>query len=815
MNKLQDMKRLFFFSLLLLCLKLQSQDQTNPYQTPSADLVDLVNAPPSPSVLFTRNGGWMIIQQRQAMMDIADLAQPELRIGGLRINPATFSQSRIPFIVSLKLKESRSGREYDLEGLPENPKFSFVRLSPDEQKLAFIHQSAQGNELWVADLKTRKTKRWSNVFINSSTGNPYQWVHGAEILAKAVREGKQPPRENPVPPGPVIQETEGVAAPAATFQDLLKNPFDEALFEYYCSVDLVRISAEGTLPVSRDLIAGRFDLSPDKKYILLHRIKKPFSYLVPYSRFATQIEILDLSGKTVRILADNPPDEVRPRGFDAASRLPRNFQWRDDLPATICWVQALDEGDPKKKVEFRDALQQLEAPFSGSPLTLYQSGMRLQDVYWSDKYLAFAREGLFATRQILIKKFNPFLPDLAPDTLFAYSSQDAYNDPGEPVLAENQYHRQVVMTNPAKNLIYTIGKGASPDGDMPFLSSFDLKSKKQEILWRCKAPYYEYPVHVIDLQEGSFITSRESQTENPNYYLRNYKGLNPTALTSFPNPQPQLANLKKEKIEYQRADGLNLTAVLYTPKGYDKTKSGPLPVLMWAYPREYKSASDAAQVRGSKYSFTRITYGSPVFWALRGYAVMDQTEMPIVGSGDEEPNDTYIDQLVKNAEAAVEKISSMGIGDKNRIGVGGHSYGAFMTANLLAHSDLFAAGIARSGAYNRTLTPFGFQNEQRSFWEAPEVYHAMSPFSHADKIKEPILLIHGEADNNTGTFPMQSERLFHAIKENGGTARLVMLPHESHGYAAKESIYHMLYEMDQWLEKNVKNAGVKSTKPKS
>lgn len=809
------MKRLFFFWFLLVCLGLQAQDQPTQYQSPSADLMDLVNAPPSPAVLFTRNGDWMIIQQRQAMMDIADLAQPELRIGGLRINPATYSQSRIPFIVSLKLKQSRSGTEYDIKGLPVNPKISFVRLSPDEQKLAFVNQSGQGNELWVADLKTRTATPWGNVLLNSTTGNPYQWINGSEILAKAVREGKQPPRENPVPAGPVIQETEGQAAPAATFQDLLKNPFDEALFEFYCSVDLVRINVSGTTPITRDLIVGRYDLSPDKRYILLQRIIKPFSYLVPYTRFATQVEILDLTGKSVRLLADNPLDEVRPKGFDAASRNPRNFQWRDDLGSAISWVQALDEGDPKKKVEFRDALLQLEAPFSGSPLTLYQSGMRLQEVYWSDKYLAFAREGMFATRQVLVKKFNPFLPDLRPDTLFAFSSQDAYNDPGELVMATNHYDRQVVWSDPAKTKVYTISKGASPDGDMPFLASFDLKTKKQEILWRCKAPYYEYPVQVIDLQQGTFITSRESQTENPNYYLRNYKGLNPTALTSFPNPQPQLAGINKEKIQYQRADGLNLTAVLYTPKGYDKNKSGPLPVLMWAYPREYKSAGDAAQVRGSKYSFTRIGSGSPVFWALRGYAVMDQTEMPIVGSGDDEPNDTYIRQLVQNAEAAVEKISTMGVGDKTRIGVGGHSYGAFMTANLLAHSDLFRAGIARSGAYNRTLTPFGFQNEQRSFWEAPEVYLAMSPFAHADKINEPILLIHGEADNNTGTFPMQSERLFHAIKGNGGTARLVMLPHESHGYAAKESIYHMLYEMDSWLEKNVKNAGSKSTKPKS
>lgn len=129
-----------------------------------------------------------------------------------------------------------------------------------------------------------------------------------------------------------------------------------------------------------------------------------------------------------------------------------------------------------------------------------------------------------------------------------------------------------------------------------------------------------------------------------------------------------------------------------------------------------------------------------------------------------------------------------------------------MTANLLAHSDLFRAGIARSGAYNRTLTPFGFQSERRTFWEAPEMYAKVSPFWYADKIKEPILLIHGEADNNQGTFPIQSERMFAAIRGNGGTARLVMLPLEAHGYAAKESTEHTLFEMVQWFDKWVKNA---------
>jgi len=812
------MKRLIFVCMLLSCLRLNSQDNTAAsaaYKLPPKEILDLASAPPAPTVLINQTGEWMVIQQKNAFFDLADLAQSELKIGGVRINPAAYAQSRVPFIVSLKLKNLKNGSEYEIKGMPVKPKISFVRYSPNEQKIAFLHQSSAGNELWVVDMATRSASRWTDVLINSALGDPFHWLDNDHLIAKVVRKGYLPPNPNAVPSGPTIQETEGVAAPAATYQDLLKNNDDGLQFEHYCTIDLCKVSKSGVFAISRNLLISQYDISPDKKYLLLTKLKKPYSFQVPYFRFASQIEVIDLQGKSVRILADNPADEVRPKGFDATNKFPRGFQWRDDLPSTIAWVQALDEGDPKKAVEFRDALMQIHAPFSGSPITIYQSGMRLSAVYWSDAHLAVVKEGMFSTRQVLLKKFNPYLPSLKPDTLFSYSSQDAYRDPGNLVMTKNEYGRSIVLTDPGKIKLYTISQGATAEGNMPYLGALDLKTKTQDILWRCKAPYYEYPVQVIDIQSGTFITSRESVTDNPNFYLRNYKGLNPTALTNFPNPQPQLNGIKKEKIQYQRSDGLQLTATLYTPKGYDKIKDGPLPVMMWAYPLEYKSASDAGQVRGSKYMFTRVSSGSPLFWVLRGYAVMDQTEMPIVGEGDEEPNNTYIPQLVQNAEAAVNKIVDLGIGDRNRIGIGGHSYGAFMTANLLAHSDLFKAGIARSGAYNRTLTPFGFQNEQRSFWEAPEVYLAMSPFANAHKINEPVLLIHGEADNNSGTFPIQSERLFSAIKGNGGVARLVMLPYESHGYAAKESVLHMLYEMDQWLEKNVKYPQNKSQKPKS
>ena len=807
-------KKFYLVFACLVCIQLIiAQDTQTTYQLPPKDIVDLATAPPLPTVVFTENGETMLLLQRNAFMEIADLALPELRIAGIRINPKFFAQSRVPFTNSITKKDAKTGKETLIQGLPSNPKISFVRYSPSETKFAFIHQGSNGNELWVGDLSTASAKKWSELAINSTLGNPYHWYDDNNIIIKTVRTQVLPPVVSELPLGPNVQETDGTAAPAATYQDLLKTASDGVQFEYYCTADLCRINENGVTHLVKNRIISSFDLSPDLNHLLIQSIKKPFSYLVPYSRFASEIEILNVASKEIKSLISLPSDEVRPKGFDATTKNPREFHWRDDEAATLAWIQALDEGDPKKKVEYRDALLSLNSPFTSDPVTIYKSTLRMMEIFWSTDQLAIIEEGLFSNRQTLIKKFNPSNPLNEADTLFSFSADDEYHHPGNLVMKLNKYKRPAVLTNGKE--IYTVSPGASPDGNMPFLASYNLTDSKQKIVWRCQAPYYEMPVKILDIEKGSFITSRESIHESPNYYLKNFKLNQSAAITKFPDPQSQMAGVNKEKIQYTREDGINLTAVLYTPKGYNKIKDGPLPVMMWAYPREYKSAADAAQVRGSKYTYTRVGSGSPLFWVLRGYAVMDQTEMPIVGVGDEEPNDTYVKQLVQNAEAAVNKVVSLGVGDRSRIGVGGHSYGAFMTANLLAHSDLFKAGIARSGAYNRTLTPFGFQREQRTYWEAPDVYNAMSPFMNANKINEPILLIHGEADNNSGTFPIQSERLYSAIKGNGGNARLVMLPFESHGYAAKESVLHTLFEMDNWLENNVKYPGRNSKKPKS
>jgi dipeptidyl aminopeptidase/acylaminoacyl peptidase len=706
----------------------------------------------------------------------------------------------------LKIKKTATGEEIQVTGLPSPAKMSGFTFSLDERYLAFTQTEAKGISLWMVDLSTHTAKALTGPILNQVLGNSMAWLADNSLLIKAVNPARGKVPSAPVAPaGPTIQETSGKAAPSRTYQDLLANPHDEALFAYFMDSQLMRIALDGSsTAVGKPAMIKSMLLSPDKNYLLVESIQKPFSYLVPADRFPYTVDVWNSQGALLKTLAQLPLDEVRPTGFDATVSGIRNVNWRADAPATLYWAEAQDKGDPKIKVAERDIVFTLMAPFTGEKQKLVGTSLRFGGISWSDDSFALLSERWSASRTEKVSVFQPGVPSQAPRTIIERSSDDLYNDPGSPVLVDNAYGRKVLQRN--GNLVFMTSEGGSPEGSMPFLSTFNTSTKEQKILWRSQAPYYERVTKVLDKEGSQLITLKESTDMSPNYWLVNTKKrVAPKQLTAFADPYPTLKGIKKQLITYPRKDGLNLSAVLYTPEGYEPARDGRLPVLMWAYPREYKSAADAAQVRGSKYTFTRLSWGSPLYWVTRGYAIMDQTEMPIVGEGELEPNDFFIEQLVANAEAAINKVVEMGVGDRSRIAVGGHSYGAFMTANLLSHTQLFAAGIARSGAYNRTLTPFGFQYEQRSYWEAPEVYFNMSPFSFADQVKTPILLIHGEADNNSGTFPIQSERYYNALKGHGATTRLVLLPHESHGYAAKESILHTLWEMDSWLEKYVKN----------
>jgi dipeptidyl aminopeptidase/acylaminoacyl peptidase len=793
-------------SLYALNMSVFAQTPTNlPYQSAPAPLDKVMNAPYLPVFSLSPDGQHFLLLEQQTWPDLAYLAEPELRLAGLRFNPNNFAPSRNGAYTHVTLQTIEKTTPREINGLPSNANMTNLAWSPNGKYVAFSNTQPEGIELWLIDITTAQAKRLSNVYLNKTLGSPCTWTPDSQaVICRAPAGRLKKPALQALPTGPVVMESLGKAAPGRTYQDLLKSPQDEALFNYYLDSQLWRVELNGKAQkLGAPGLITDFQSSPDGHWLLVEQLHKPFSYFFPYYRFPVRTEVWNQDSPEKRLVADLPLANEIPIARDAARLGRREIVWREDCPATLFWVEALDKGDPEQKVEFRDRLWQWSAPFHQEPQKLMDLPDRFNEIYWKNNDLALVYSYWYQKRRQEIWHLQPGKGQ--SKKLQTFSSEDRYANPGSPLQERTAHGHWVLMTAADGKTLFLRGNGASPEGDRPFLDTWNPFTDERQRLWRSEAPNYEQVVQVLDPVQMKVLTRRESPEKPPNYILHDFKTKKEQALTAFAHPVPELAQVHKEIIEYTRADGVKLNATLYLPAGYTKAQ-GPLPTVFWAYPREFKSADAAGQVQGSPYSFTRIMPSSPLVFLTQGYAVVDHPAMPIIGEGEQQPNDTYVKQLVSSAQAAVDKVVEMGVADRKRLAIGGHSYGAFMTANLLVHSDLFRAGIARSGAYNRTLTPFGFQSEERNFWQAPEVYNTMSPLMHADKITEPLLLIHGQADNNSGTFPMQSEYFYQALKGLGAPVRMVLLPYESHGYQAKESLNHMLWEMVSWLDTHVKNA---------
>lgn len=785
------------------------------YRQPPAPIAQILDADPTPSVSTSPDHEWLLLLERKNLPSIAEVAGPELRLAGERISPRTNDRTRERGYDGLCLRSISGDTERAIE-TPGGGRIGDVDWSDDAAHIAFTVTSDSGVALWVADVATGESRAVTRPVLNGTTGTPCQWLNaGSFVCRMVVADRGAPPPTPEVPVGPIIQESKGRAAPNRTYEDLLASPHDEALFDYYFTSQVALVSLDGEVePLGAPGVHTAADPSPDGRYLFVEVVHRPYSYIVPINRFPVRMEIWDASGGggVVKKLADRPLQEAVPTAFDAVAIGPRRVSWRSDVPATLTWTEALDGGDPAREASKRDRLQALAAPFSGAPVTLLEVASRVRNVTWAGAKLALVEENWWKTRQTRSWIIDPSRPGAAARKLFDRQSEDRYADPGDFITAPGPLGTSVLVTTEDGSSAFLRGQGASPEGDRPFLDRIELATGKTTRLWRSEAPYYEQVVALLDHDGERIITRRESVKDVPNYFVRDLtseKGAL-TQLTAFDDPAPQFAGVTSQLIRYKRADGVDLSATLYLPAGYD-TSEGPLPFLFWAYPREFKSAKAAAQTVGSPYRFTRPSGSSHLFVLTQGYGVLDGPTMPIIGEGGDRPNDSFVKQLVSSAAAAVDEVVRLGVADRNRIAIGGHSYGAFMTANLLAHSRLFQAGIARSGAYNRSLTPFGFQREERTYWKALDVYTRMSPFTYADSVEAPILLIHGMADDNSGTFPVQSERYYAALKGNGATVRYVQLPAEAHGYRARESVGHTLWEMVSWLDRYVKKAEVPTT----
>lgn len=778
-----------------------------PYRKPPAAIVKILEAPPTPSVSLNPTRTTMVLVARENLPPVADLARPMLRLAGSRIDPGNNGPHGPRRLIGMSIKpvaDGVSGRQVKVE-LPADCDISMPSWSPDGTRFAFTNTKADGIELWVCDAATGKARALTAPTLNAVGGASFRWMPDSRRLLCRFVPAKRAtaPQRPAAPTGPVVQESSGRTAPVRTYQDLLQDAHDEALFDHYFAAQLAYVdTASGERrDIGTPAIYSGVDPSPDGRLLLVSRTVKPYSYLVTAGSFPEIIEVWDASGRVVKEVVKVPLREEIP--IQGVQKGPRDIEWIDTAASSLIWTEALDEGDPKKKVPHRDRMLTWAAPFGDAPMEVLKLEHRASGLMWLQTP-GYALVAEYDRDRRWARTWHYEIgaaTDRGPRLIWDRSVNDRYNDPGRPLTTRLPNGRSAVRVTPDGS-VYLTGQGATPDGDRPFLDRMALGNFETARLWRCEGETFESVVDVLADDASTILTSYETPKDPPNYCRRSLADNTRVAITDFKDPAPELRNARKELVKYKRPDGVDLSATLYLPPGY---KEGTrLPLFVWAYPQEFNDAGTAGQVSGSPHRFTQVGGISHLFLLLAGYAILDGATMPVIGD-PETMNDTFVEQIVAAAKAAIDKADEMGVADRTRVAVGGHSYGAFMTANLLAHCDLFRAGIARSGAYNRTLTPFGFQGERRTYWEAVETYTKLSPFTYAHKINEPLLMIHGVLDSNPGTFPIQSERLYHAVKGHGGTARLVMLPYESHGYQARESVYHTLAEMIDWLDRHVKS----------
>ncbi len=802
-----------FIAVLFTTGKALAQENLK-YQKPPKEIMTLVDYEKIPVVKMDTKKEYMVLIYSDTYKTLESLYQPEIKLAGMRLNPVTNIAVDQDYQNNIKVRKvsvegEAASEPIQVKGLPQNPKIANIQYSPDETLLAFTITTSKGVELWILDIATAQAKKVTEAIVNASLDAPFCWLKDSKSLIVTLLPKERKPLlddKMDLPTGPIVSVSEGREAQNRTFPDLLKNTRDEENFETMCSSELHIVNIDGgdKFFMKSALYYGE-SISPDGKYVMITKIERPYSYLVPLFKFPQKSTVYDLEGNLVKVVNEVPLSETTPKGFSSTRTGKRNMNWRADKPATLYYVEALDGGDQAQKAEFRDELFEWSAPFTASPVSLAKIPQRAGRIFWGDATHAIFSDSWYGTRNTKTYLFNPSDPASKPIIISDRNSQDAYSDPGKFFMTRNEFGKDVITIN--KDNVYLIGDGYTKDGQFPFIDELNLKTLKTKRLYvSAYTDKMEELLSIEDLKKGTILIRIQSKNEFPNYYFRNIrkKGDNLTQLTFFKNPFESIENIHKEVIKYKRNDGIDLSGILYLPARYDMNKKEKMPMLIWAYPQEFKDANSASQSTSNPNKFTSPYYGSFVYWVTRGYVVLDNAAFPILGEGTAEPNDTFIEQLVANAQAAIDAVDKLGYIDRKKVAIGGHSYGAFMTANLLTHSNLFACGIARSGAYNRTLTPFGFQNEQRNYWDVPGVYTIMSPFMNADKMKTPLLLVHGEADDNPGTFTLQTERYFQALKGLGAPARMVILPKEAHSYEAKENILHLLWEQDRFLEKYLK-----------
>lgn len=787
--------------VLSITTPLQAQ-QISGYQKPAQDIQDLINESAERKTIINNTGDYIVILERNTFTAINNLRQAAFKLAGERLD-SKGNNLKLDYYTSVSIKNLEYNQDIKLNGLPASYKITEVSFSPDQTQIAFCLESTGGLELWSASLADKSAKKLSDLPLNGAYGRIYQWASdGQSILAKFKSPGAA---ANKSTLSPIVYESPQRALDTKLSPYLLQNIEDEDLFDQYFTAQLKTIFLNGNVVnFANPAIYKRFDFSPDGSMVMTETVERPYSYVVGIEKFPFSTIIHDKYGALVKHLSTTPLQDNLPIGFDAVTTSKRDFQWRNDKPNTYIWVEAQDQGNPNYRVSIRDIVYMQDMD-DKKPVKLTECYLRFKNIIWGDDQIAIVTERWWKTRterRVFIKPANASYRVNLWDRYY----EDNYSDPGYFLTTKNDYNRDVLMLesgsfrklDPSNVNIFSIARGASSNGDRPFVLKFNVKTKLTDTIFRSRAPYYEYPLHYNN-NSGRLIYSKESFLQPANYYYQNVKSKKEYQLSDFDNPYTPLNGVKKRMLSYKRTDGLKLSSALYLPKDYS-TATGKIPVIMWAVPKEYKTAAAAAVVKGSPFQNPVLSWQSPVYWATQGYAVVE-LDMPIVGESNDMPNDSFLDQIKQNAVAAINELAKLQIADRDRVIIGGDGYGAFLVANMLSHHrGYFVTGIGINGFYDTALTPFGFGQEERTYWEATELYKTFSPFNLADRLRTPILMVHSNDDERLEMQSQQSKLYFAALKANAIPSKLVLLPNESHKIQSKESIMHTFWEMDNWIK---------------
>ncbi len=807
------MKQTIFMLLVFSFCLFSNQEitaQENTWKSPDEDILKILHAPQLPRTSISPTKTHMLLSDPIIYPTLSELAGPMLKLAGIRVNPKNNYYHGRHGGTSPRILTIKDGKTVNLK-IPDGAEVMSTNWTVDGKRFALMVGFEDRIELWLGDIGGH-VEKVPGMVLNPLMDQAVKWFPDQEkMLIRRISDRGEAPQKPSMPKGPKILEDSGAKA-RSTYEsrNLLVTAHDDELFSYYTECELVIYDTKTKQtrvigPSAAYMYAG---ISPDGNYLLIERLKKPWSHEVAWWRFANDIEVWNIEGKLVKTIANQPvANEVPIHGVITG---PRSVSWQSTAPHALFWREALDGGNPVAEAEFRDRLMRWEAPFNGEPEEVFKAEHRIQSTMWGETdgmLMVYQRERIKRWRYVWLLDVNKGTSRL----WFDLDENDRYNDPGYPLFTQLENGQWAMKVE--DGAMYFRGQGGTKEGDRPFVDKRNIETGEIERIFRCAKDKYEYFVGFGE-EPNSFIMSSESPTTVPNFYLAKLgKSIEADAgeatiaitkkpITKFEDPSPELRQIENKIVRYERNDGVELSFQLLLPPGYEEGTR--VPTVVYAYPLEYSGAKTAGQVRGSSNRFMRIWGASHKYFLMRGYAVLDNTAMPMIGD-PETVYDTFVPQLVADAEAAVEKAVDMGIADPDRIGVIGHSHGGLMVANLLAHTDLFSAGIARSGSYNKTNQPFGFQGERRSLFEATQSYIDCSPTFFADKVNEPILIIHGDDDSNPGTLTFQSEVFYEAVRGSGGTARLVLLPFEDHGYRAKESVEHVLWEQMEWFDKYVKN----------